>query len=449
MGKLFGTDGVRGVANKELTAELAYKLGRAAAYYLSRDRKEKGKKPLFLIGKDTRVSGDMLEAALAAGINSIGIDVLKLGIIPTPGVAYLASILEVDGAAMISASHNPVEDNGIKFFTGEGFKLSDQMEDEIEDIIFNTYDCLPRPISTEIGIAKDASHLQDKYIDYLLTTIDVDFSGLRIVLDCSNGAAYRVAPEVLTRLGAQLLVINDETAGERINLNCGSTHPEVIREMVLKEKADLGIAHDGDADRVIMVDEQGQILDGDKIMAICSLALLKNNKLQKKTLVATAYSNLGLHELLRANGGNVVITENGDRYVLAEMLEKGYNLGGEQSGHIIFLDYNKTGDGVLTALQTIAILKKSGQKLSELASVMKTWPQRLSGVPVKDKSWEDKERIKDIIAKAEARLGDQGRVFVRASGTEPLIRVMLEGKDDALLAELEKEIITIIEEELN
>lgn len=449
MGKLFGTDGVRGVANKELTAELAYKLGRAAAYYLSRDRKEKGKKPLFLIGKDTRVSGDMLEAALAAGINSIGIDVLKLGIIPTPGVAYLASILEVDGAAMISASHNPVEDNGIKFFTGEGFKLSDQMEDEIEDIIFNTYDCLPRPISTEIGIAKDASHLQDKYIDYLLTTIDVDFSGLRIVLDCANGAAYRVAPEVLTRLGAQLLVINDETAGERINLNCGSTHPEVIREMVLKEKADLGIAHDGDADRVIMVDEQGQILDGDKIMAICSLALLKNNKLQKKTLVATAYSNLGLHELLRANGGNVVITENGDRYVLAEMLQKGYNLGGEQSGHIIFLDYNKTGDGVLTALQTIAILKKSGQKLSELASVMKTWPQRLSGVPVKDKSWEDKERIKDIIAKAEARLGDQGRVFVRASGTEPLIRVMLEGKDDALLAELEKEIITIIEEELN
>lgn len=449
MGKLFGTDGVRGVANKELTAELAYKLGRAAAYYLSRDRKEKGKKPLFLIGKDTRVSGDMLEAALAAGINSIGIDVLKLGIIPTPGVAYLASILEVDGAAMISASHNPVEDNGIKFFTGEGFKLSDQMEDEIEDIIFNTYDCLPRPISTEIGIAKDASHLQDKYIDYLLTTIDVDFSGLRIVLDCANGAAYRVAPEVLTRLGAQLLVINDETAGERINLNCGSTHPEVIREMVLKEKADLGIAHDGDADRVIMVDEQGQILDGDKIMAICSLALLKNNKLQKKTLVTTAYSNLGLHELLRANGGNVVITENGDRYVLAEMLEKGYNLGGEQSGHIIFLDYNKTGDGVLTALQTIAILKKSGQKLSELASVMKTWPQRLSGVPVKDKSWEDKERIKDIIAKAEARLGDQGRVFVRASGTEPLIRVMLEGKDDALLAELEKEIITIIEEELN
>lgn len=449
MGKLFGTDGVRGVANKELTAELAYKLGRAAAYYLSRDRKEKGKTPLFLIGKDTRVSGDMLEAALAAGINSIGIDVLKLGIIPTPGVAYLASILEVDGAAMISASHNPVEDNGIKFFTGEGFKLSDQMEDEIEDIIFNTYDCLPRPISTEIGIAKDASHLQDKYIDYLLTTIDVDFSGLRIVLDCANGAAYRVAPEVLARLGAQLLVINDETAGERINLNCGSTHPEVIREMVLKEKADLGIAHDGDADRVIMVDEQGQILDGDKIMAICSLALLKNNKLQKKTLVATAYSNLGLHELLRANGGNVVITENGDRYVLAEMLEKGYNLGGEQSGHIIFLDYNKTGDGVLTALQTIAILKKSGQKLSELASVMKTWPQRLSGVPVKDKSWEDKERIKDIIAKAEARLGDQGRVFVRASGTEPLIRVMLEGKDDALLAELEKEIITIIEEELN
>lgn len=266
MGKLFGTDGVRGIANKELTGELAYKLGRAAAYYFSRDMKEK-RKPVMLIGKDTRVSGDMLEAALVAGICSVGVDVIKLGIIPTPGVAYLASILEIDGAVMISASHNPVEDNGIKFFTGKGLKLSDEMEDEIEEIIFNKYDSIPSPISTAIGKAKDGSELLDKYIDYLHTTIDVDFSGLRIVLDCANGAAYRVAPEVLTSLGAEVIVTNNQPDGERINLNCGSTHPEIISEMVLEEKADLGVAHDGDADRVIMVDENGEILNGDKIMA--------------------------------------------------------------------------------------------------------------------------------------------------------------------------------------
>ena len=282
MGKLFGTDGVRGVANKELTGELAFKLGRAAAYYLTRNKKSK-KKPVIIIGKDTRVSGDMLEAALVAGITSVGVDVLKLGVIPTPGVAYLSSILDADGAVMISASHNPVEDNGIKFFTGKGLKLTDQMEDEIEDIIFNEYESIPRPVSTEIGKAEEAAYLVDKYIDYLLTTVDVDFSGLRIVLDCANGAAYRVAPEVLRRLGAQLIVVNDQADGERINLNCGSTHPELISELVRQEKADLGVAHDGDADRIIMVDENGELLNGDKIMAICSQYLLKNNRLKKKT----------------------------------------------------------------------------------------------------------------------------------------------------------------------
>lgn len=448
MGKLFGTDGVRGIANKELTGELAYKLGRAAAYYFSRDMKEK-RKPVMLIGKDTRVSGDMLEAALVAGICSVGVDVIKLGIIPTPGVAYLASILEIDGAVMISASHNPVEDNGIKFFTGKGLKLSDEMEDEIEEIIFNKYDSIPSPISTAIGKAKDGSELLDKYIDYLHTTIDVDFSGLRIVLDCANGAAYRVAPEVLTSLGAEVIVTNNQPDGERINLNCGSTHPEIISEMVLEEKADLGVAHDGDADRVIMVDENGEILNGDKIMAICSLYMMQNNKLKKNTLVTTAYSNLGLHEIIKENGGKIVITENGDRYVLEEMMKNGYNLGGEQSGHIIFLDYNSTGDGILTALQTIAIVKKSGKKISELANLMKNWPQRLSSVPVKEKNWQDNDRIQALVAKAEDRLGEEGRIFVRASGTEPVIRVMLEGREDSLLEELEKEIIAVIESELN
>lgn len=448
MGKLFGTDGVRGVANKELTAELAFKLGRAAAHYLTRDA-GKEKKPVILIGRDTRLSGDMLEAALVAGITSVGVDVLKLGIIPTPGVAYLTATLDVDGAVMISASHNPVEDNGIKFFTGKGLKLSDQMEDEIEDIIFNTYDSIPRPVSTEIGKAEEASELVDKYIDYLLTTVDVDFNGLRIVLDCANGAAYRVAPEVLKRLGAQLIVINDQADGERINLNCGSTHPELISEMVRKEKADLGVAHDGDADRVIMVDENGDIVNGDKIMAICSHYLLKNNRLKKNTLVTTAYSNMGLHEMIRENGGKIVITDNGDRYVLEEMLKNGYNLGGEQSGHIIFLDYNTTGDGILTALQTIAIVKKSGQKLSEMAGIMQDWPQRLSSVPVKDKNWQENDKIQESIERAVSRLGDNGRVFVRASGTEPVIRIMLEGKDNALLAELERDIVEVIKEELN
>lgn len=448
MGKLFGTDGVRGVANKELTGELAFKLGRAAAYYLTRNKKSK-KKPVIIIGKDTRVSGDMLEAALVAGITSVGVDVLKLGVIPTPGVAYLSSILDADGAVMISASHNPVEDNGIKFFTGKGLKLTDQMEDEIEDIIFNEYESIPRPVSTEIGKAVEAAYLVDKYIDYLLTTVDVDFSGLRIVLDCANGAAYRVAPEVLRRLGAQLIVVNDQADGERINLNCGSTHPELISELVRQEKADLGVAHDGDADRIIMVDENGELLNGDKIMAICSQYLLKNNRLKKKTLVTTAYSNMGLHEMIRENGGEIVITDNGDRYVLEEMLKNGYNLGGEQSGHIIFLDYNTTGDGVLTALQTIAIVKKSGQKISELARVMKDWPQRLSSVPVKEKNWQENDRIQERVERAVHRLGDKGRVFVRASGTEPVIRIMLEGKDDALLAELERDLVEVIEEELN
>ncbi|MFP4016336.1 MAG: phosphoglucosamine mutase [Halanaerobiales bacterium] len=448
MGKIFGTDGVRGVANKELTGELAYKLGRAGGYLLT-ENFAGSRKPVMLIGKDTRVSGDMLEAALVAGMTSVGVDVVKLGIIPTPGVSYLTSILEVEGAVMISASHNPIADNGIKFFTGKGYKLTDDMEDEIEELIFNSYSSIPSPTSTYIGNAEDDGELIDKYIDYLVTTVDCDFSGLKVVLDCANGAAYRVAPAVLEKLGADIITVNNHPEGDKINHNCGSTHPEVIQELVIENNADLGIAHDGDADRVIMVDEHGKIVDGDRIMAICALDLMKYGNLKGKTLVTTAYSNLGLHETIKNHGGEISITNNGDRYVLQEMMENGYNLGGEQSGHIIFLDYNKTGDGVLTAIQTIAIVKRSGKSIGELADVMKAWPQRLANVIVKNKNWADNILIENSVKKAEVELGEDGRIFVRASGTEPVIRVMLEGRNEDLLIKLEKELVNIIERELN
>ncbi|MFW5985768.1 MAG: phosphoglucosamine mutase, partial [Halanaerobiales bacterium] len=292
--------------------------------------------------------------------------------------------------------------------------------------------------------------LVKKYIEHLINTVDVDFSGLKIVVDCAYGAAYRVAPEVLERVGAEILVVNNYPDGEKINLNCGSTHPEIIQKKVRQEKADLGIAHDGDADRVLMVDEQGQLVDGDKIMAICALELLSENKLKGNTLVTTAYSNLGLREVIERNGGRISITPNGDRYVLQEMISKGYNLGGEQSGHIIFLDHNKTGDGLLTALQTVQVVKKSGKSLSELARVMVPWPQRLANVKVKHKEvWKENDTIRRAISQAETELGEKGRVFIRASGTEPVIRVMLEGKDEAKLKELENNLVSLINKELN
>src|SRR5690554_4162104 len=343
MGELFGTDGVRGVANKELTGELAYKIGRAGGYHLISSNKGKDK-PVILIGKDTRVSGDMLEAALIAGMTSVGIDVIKTGIIPTPGVAYLSKLLDAAGGVMISASHNPVADNGIKFFDDQGFKLSDEKEKEIEDLIFNRYDESPSPTSTAIGNLYEDYRLTEKYIDYLISTVNTDFKGLKIALDCANGAAYQVAPQVLKALGAELIVINNHPEGDKINVNCGSTNPEIVREIVLKEKADLGISHDGDADRLIMIDENGEIIDGDVIMVILALDLLKKNNLKGNTLVTTAYTNLGVQEALNKAGVEVSVTKNGDRYVLREMLDQGYNLGGEKSGHILLLDYNTTGD---------------------------------------------------------------------------------------------------------
>ncbi len=449
MSQLFGTDGVRGVANKELTGEIAYKVGRAGAYYLSKNYSD-GKKPLILIGKDTRISGDMLEAALIAGITSVGVNVIKLGIIPTPGVAYLTEQTEANGGIMISASHNPIADNGIKFFDENGFKLTDIMEDDIEELIFNKYNKIPSPTHEDLGRVKDGEGLLNKYIDHLVATVNEDLSDLNVVLDCANGAAYYTAPQVLNRLGVNINVLNNNPAGEKINVRCGSTYPDVVREEVLKTGADIGIAHDGDADRIVMVDEKGEILDGDYIMTILALDLLQKGKLQGNTLVTTRYSNYGLQEVLNQNGAHMKVTKNGDRYVMKKMLEKGYNLGGEKSGHIILLDYNKTGDGILTAIQILQVIKESGKLLSELAAVLKPWPQRLENVRVIDKdNLHNNEVIQQELKRAEDDFGSQGRVFVRASGTEPVVRIMLEAKDESKIDYWGDRLVEVIAEELN
>lgn len=447
--KLFGTDGVRGVANHELKGELAFKLGRIGGYYLS--QKTDNNRPVVIIGKDTRLSGDMLEAALMAGLTSVGIDVYRLGIIPTPGVCYLSREKEVDGGIMISASHNPTADNGIKFFDKNGIKLTDEAELEIERLFFNDHsEELPYPIDKKIGLIEEKYDWIDDYIDYVKTSTENDLTGLKIVIDCANGAAYQASPEIFKSLGAEVIVINDHPNGEEINVNCGSTAPELAAQKVIETGADLGVAHDGDADRVILVDEKGEIVEGDNIMAVAARDMIAENKLKNNTVVTTKYSNLGLKESLAEVEAELVITKNGDRYVLAEMLKNDYKLGGEKSGHIIFSDYNTTGDGILTAVKIASIMKKENKSLSKLKSVMNYWPQTLANVKVEKKDeWEKNEKIRRKIEAAEAEIGKQGRVFVRASGTEPLIRVMLEGKNKALLNKWENKLSTVIAEELN
>ncbi|MGM0436780.1 MAG: phosphoglucosamine mutase [Bacillota bacterium] len=449
LGKFFGTDGVRGVANKELTPDLAYKIARAGGHFLAEGLDE-NERLAINIGKDTRLSGDMLEAALIAGFNSVGIDVNKFGIVPTPGVAYLTDKMNVIGGVMISASHNPIADNGIKFFDKNGYKLSDKAENEIEKLILNDLENLENPTHENVGRVKIKENQIENYIKHVLSTVDGDFSNIKVVLDCANGAAYEVAPKILKKLKTNLKVINNNNDGSKINVQCGSTNPDEVAELVKKTGADLGIAHDGDADRVIFVDENGKIVDGDTIMAICALDMLERGKLKGKTLVTTRYSNLGLKELLESRGARVELAKNGDRYVLKRMREKGYNLGGEKSGHIIFLDYNKTGDGILTAVQLMNIIKRKDEKLSELSKIIKLWPQKLNSIKVnKKEDWKENKLIKEEIKKAETEIGKKGRVFVRASGTEPVIRLMLEGKNEDLLNKWENRLSKVIREELN
>lgn len=445
MSKLFGTDGVRGVANTELTPELAFRLGRTATYWFGRDVE----KPKFIIGRDTRLSGQMLEAALAAGICSAGGEAVLAGVVPTPAVAFLAQKLDAQAGVVISASHNPYPDNGIKFFAGTGYKLPDAIEDELEKLVLAQKDELPRPVADQVGSISPRHELIDDYIDYVCNTVKANFAGLKIVIDCANGAAYEVGPAVFRRLGADVVVINDQPNGVNINRECGSTHLSGLQKAVVAHRADLGIGHDGDADRCLAVDENGAVVDGDQIMVICTLALIKQGKLPDNTLVATVMSNIGLHQAIKRAGGKVVVTPVGDRYVLEAMLNCGYCLGGEQSGHIIFSEHSTTGDGVLTAVQLVSAVAGTGRKLSDLAAVMTRFPQLLVNIRVKSKAgWQENANIAAAIREAEDTLGENGRVLVRASGTEPLIRVMAEGPCQEELERLVHTVAAVVRKEL-
>jgi phosphoglucosamine mutase len=443
MARLFGTDGVRGEANKELSPELAFRLGKAGAYILGQDRdRTRGERVKIVIGKDTRISGDMLEAALSAGICSMGADVLNVGVLPTPGIAYLTRAMGASAGIVISASHNPYQDNGIKFFAGSGFKLPDELEDRIEETL-NVIDSLALPVDSEIGRIIEIENATAKYAEFLKQTA-VPLDGLRIVLDCANGAASGVGPKVLAELGAQVIPVFNQPDGVNINVHCGSTHPEALARAVLEYGADLGLACDGDADRMIAVDENGAIVDGDFIMVICALALKERGELTGNAVVVTVMSNLGLHKALKNAGITVLETKVGDRYVMEKLLESGAVLGGEQSGHIIFLEHNTTGDGLLSALQLLAVLKEKKEKLSGLAAQMSRFPQVLINTKVTDK---DKvmnaPTVKAKIREVQEFLGEDGRILVRPSGTEPLIRVMLEGPDQAELTRLAHEVIAV------
>jgi len=431
MGKYFGTDGVRGVANQELTPELAYRIGRCGGYVLTRGVAE-GAKPTVVIGRDTRVSGPMLEAALTAGLLSIGANVVRLGVVTTPAVAYLTRTLGADAGVMISASHNPVQDNGIKFFGGDGFKLSDETELEIERLMDADVDELPRPTGADMGTVRDDERAKWLYADYVKSATPVRFDGKKIVLDCAHGAAFELAPRIFEELGAEVIAIGASPDGLNINEGVGSTHTEAIREETLRHGAFLGLSFDGDADRLIAVDERGEEVDGDYILCICGDALRRAGKLKNDTVVTTVMSNLGFFKAARELGLKTAQTAVGDRYVMEEMRRGGYNLGGEQSGHVIFLDYNTTGDGILTALQLTATVVASGKPLSELKTMMQKFPQVLVNVRVADKSGlKDNAAIAAAVKDVEAALGENGRVLVRPSGTEALVRVMAEGPDKA------------------
>lgn len=447
--KLFGTDGVRGVANIDpMTTEMAMQLGRAAAFVF---KHEANRRHRIVIGKDTRLSGYMIENALVAGICSMGVDVLVVGPLPTPGIAFITSSMRADAGVVISASHNPYQDNGIKFFSKTGYKLPDELELKIEELIINHRLDELRPIADEVGKAYRIDDAIGRYVVFLKNTFpkDLDLQGLRIVLDCAHGAGYKVAPCVLTELGAEVIPVGVKPDGTNINEGCGSMHPEVMAEKVREYRADLGIALDGDADRVIFVDEHGIEVDGDHIMALCGTEMIKAGELKKKTVVATVMSNMGLDIAMKKAGGKVIRTDVGDRYVVEEMLKNGYNLGGEQSGHMIFLDHNTTGDGILSALQVLAIIQRTGKPLSELSQVMTSLPQVLVNVKVRKKAdLQTIAPIKKVIDEVEGELGDKGRVLVRYSGTEPLLRVMIEGEDQGRIEVLAEQVAAAVRQHL-
>ncbi|MFF2886093.1 phosphoglucosamine mutase [Paenibacillus sp. NPDC057967] len=445
MGKYFGTDGVRGVANVELTPELAYKIGRCGGYVLTRDANQ----PKVVIGLDTRISGPMLEAALIAGLLSIGASVVRLGVVSTPAVAYLTKELGADAGVMISASHNPVEDNGIKFIAGDGFKLSDETELEIEALLDAEKDELPRPVGGDIGTVTIDEDAKQRYLEFLKTTVKGDFSGLKIVLDCANGSAYELAPAIFRELGADVTTVGAEPDGRNINAGVGSTHPEYLREKVLEHGADLGLSFDGDADRLIAIDGKGEEVDGDYILCIVGDRLKREGKLAQDTIVTTVMANIGFFKGTESIGLKTAKTAVGDRYVMEEMRRGGYNLGGEQSGHVIFLDYITTGDGILTALQLVETVAASGKKLGELKGLMRKFPQQLVNVRVADKSlYNGNTAIEEAVKQVEAELGDNGRVLVRPSGTESLIRVMAEGPDKDQVEAYVDQIANVVKREL-
>jgi len=451
MRKLFGTDGVRGVANVEpLTAETTLKLGRAVAF-LFQQQQAKQQRHRVVIGKDTRLSGYLLESALTSGICSMGVDVLLVGPMPTPGLAFLTRSLRADAGVVISASHNPYQDNGIKLFAESGFKFPDEFEQRIEELIESGRIDMIRPTAKRIGKAFRIDDAEGRYIEFVKNSIPrgMEFQGVKVAVDCAHGAAYKVAPTVLRELGADVTVLGDRPNGTNINANCGAVAPAQLQRTVVKIKADIGIAHDGDADRAVFVDHRGHVVPGDQILAACAFALHRRGQLKGATVVTTVMSNMGLEVALAQEGIKTVRTKVGDRYVLERMLQGGFNFGGESSGHVIFLDYNTTGDGLITALQVLALMQQSGRSLAELAACMELWPQVLVNVPVarRRELTEIPGYVKQLKL-AEQRLGGKGRVLVRFSGTEPIVRVMVEGEQKRLVQQLAEELAHTLERTL-
>jgi phosphoglucosamine mutase len=438
--KLFGTDGVRGVANVyPMTAEVALQLGRALAYVI----KYGPGRHRIVVGKDTRISGYLLEYATVAGICSMGVDALLLGPFPTPGIAYITSSMRADAGIVISASHNPYQDNGIKFFSGNGFKLPDELEARIEALMSQPELDGACPTATEVGQAFRIDDARGRYISFLKSTFpkELELDGLKIVLDCAHGATYRVAPDIFTELGAEVIPMGVRPNGRNINRQCGATHPDGMAVLVKRYGADLGIAFDGDGDRVIMVDHRGEIVDGDHILGICGLDMLQRERLRRKTIVGTVMSNLGLELALKSKGIRLIRTPVGDRYVVEAMLKGGYDLGGEQSGHVLFLNHTTTGDGILTALRLLAVMLRQDKPLAELASFVKKCPQILINIMVKEKKdLKTLPRARQALQEAEKRLGSQGRLLVRYSGTEPKLRIMTEGEDETLIQQVAQDL---------